>query len=459
MVFALLLPSPPAQGQDALGAEEAAEFARRTAFAALHPPQQKIFLESIDADGILRRLLGGSVWDELTPRQQALLRPLVREQFARALAPPRGTPAEVVWASVATPAAAPPISVDLGLRYGTAILKTRWTVQRTPRGWTIEDIILVDPGISLSAEVGRLFAAAPVRLRDTAREARARALPRVLVLVALAAIIVVFRPRLPRERRLLLWLLAGVPALLFAIDGILAVRRTLSERYALSETRPEPPWSEFENAARQAQREGQSVAARAAWTRAMESGSPKAPIEYQMGLAARAAGDNATARADFERALAEDPPAPGAGKELAAMALAEGKPQEARRLLEDYIRAAGPDPETLSALAVAEANAGDNDASARTIAAARALLPEDTRRAELESQVYARAGNAAAAVAALRPLESRGRLDRSALRSDPAYLPIATDPVWVAFLAETPSAPGPVKRPPSASSPRTTPPG
>jgi tetratricopeptide (TPR) repeat protein len=317
---------------------------------------------------------------------------------------------------------------------------------------------LVDPGISLAAEVGRLFAAAPVRPRDTAREARARALPRILVLVALAAIIVVFRPRLPPDRRLLLWLLAGVPALLFAIDGVLAVHRTLSERYALSETLPDPPWREFENAALQAQRDGRAGAARAAWNRAMESGSLRGPVEYQMGLAARAAGDNATARADFQRALAEDPPAPGAGKELAAMALAEGKPQEARRLLEDYLRAAGPDPETLSALAVALANTGDNEASVRTIAAARALVPEDTRRAELESQVYARAGNATAAVAALRPLEARGRLDRSALRSDPAYLPIATDPVWIAFLAETPSAPGPVKRAPSASTPRTTPP-
>jgi len=446
------------RGQDALQAEEAAEFARRTASAALHGPQ-KIFLESIDADGILRRLLGGNVWGELTPRQQGLLRPLVREQFARALAPPRGSQADVAWASVASPAGSGSIPVDLGLRYGTAVLKTRWTVQRTPRGWTIEDISLVDPGISLAAEVGRMFAAAPVRPRDTAREARARALPRILGLIALAAIIVVFRPRLPRERRTLLWLLAGVPALLFAIDGILAVRRTLSERYALSETPPETPWRELENTAREAQRDGQTDAARAAWTRAIESGSPRGPIEYQMGLAARAAGDNATARADFERALAENPPAPGAGKELASMALADGRPQAARRLLEDYLRAAGPDPETLSALAVAEANAGDNDAAVRTIAAARALLPEDTRRAELESQVYARAGNAAAAVAALRPLESRGRLDRFALRSDPAYLPIATDPVWVAFLAEAPSVPGQVKRPPNASSPRTTPPG
>jgi hypothetical protein len=39
-------------------------------------------------------------------------------------------------------------------------------------------------------------------------------------------------------------------------------------------------------------------------------------------------------------------------------------------------------------------------------------------------------------VAALRPLALAGRLDREALRSDPAYLPIATDPAWVRFLSE-----------------------
>jgi hypothetical protein len=39
-------------------------------------------------------------------------------------------------------------------------------------------------------------------------------------------------------------------------------------------------------------------------------------------------------------------------------------------------------------------------------------------------------------VAALRPLESEGKLDRAVLRADPSYLSIATDPAWVGFLAE-----------------------
>jgi Flp pilus assembly protein TadD len=160
-----------------------------------------------------------------------------------------------------------------------------------------------------------------------------------------------------------------------------------------------------------------------------------------MGLAARAGGDPFTARNDFEKALSENPPAPGAAKELAAMALAEGRTAEALPLLERYIREAGADPENLATLAVVQANVGNGQAAVEAIREARALLPEGWRRAELEAQIYARAGDAASTVAALRALQTEGRLDREALRADPAYVPIATDPAWVAFLGEQPGKP------------------
>jgi tetratricopeptide (TPR) repeat protein len=416
-------------------AAEAADFARRAASAALHGPP-KIFLESIDADGILRRLLSAPVWAGLTPRQKTLLAATVRDHFARALAPPAGTPAEVAWASLPAAGGAP-LLVDLGLRYGTRVLKTRWTVRRGPRGWAVEDVVLVDPGLSLDAEAGRLLGPEPVRRRSGASEARARAWPRLAGLAGIAAIVALFTRRLPRERRGLLWLAASVPAALFAIDGALAIRRTLSEPFALVEPPPQP-WRQSEQAAIDAQREGDFPAARGAWMRAIESGAPRAPVYYQMGLAARAGGEAGAARADFERALAESPPAPGAAKELAALSLAEGRRADARALFERYVREAGPDPETLATLAVIEANAGDTEAAVRAIREARSLLPEQWRRAELEAQIYARAGNAAAAIAALRALEADGKLDRPALRAHPAYVPIATDPAWVAFLAEEP---------------------
>ena len=145
---------------------------------------------------------------------------------------------------------------------------------------------------------------------------------------------------------------------------------------------------------------------------------------------------------DFERALAEVPPAPGAARELATMALTEGRLAEARSLLQRYLREAGPDPDSLATLAVIETGLGDTASAVATMETARGLVGEDWKKAELEARIYARSGNAAAAVAALRPLESEGRLDRALLRAEPAYLPIATDPAWVGFLAEEPKAPG-----------------
>src|SRR5438034_1075430 len=117
VALSLLLAAAPTSAQEgaAPDAEETADFVRRAAFAALHGPQ-KIFLESIDADGILRRLLGNPVWGGLTGRQQDMLRASVREHFALALAPVAGSSAQVAWASVAAGTDGP-VFVYLGLRY------------------------------------------------------------------------------------------------------------------------------------------------------------------------------------------------------------------------------------------------------------------------------------------------------------------------------------------------------
>jgi tetratricopeptide (TPR) repeat protein len=439
LVLALSALGRNALAQDAAagaGAEEAADFARRAALAALHGPP-RVFAESVDADGILRRLVTAAVWDGLTARQQVLLRTAVRDHFAQALSPAAGAAAEVSWASVADSGKGP-FFVYLGLKYGSSLLKTRWTVDRTPRGWIIEDIVLVDPGLSLAGEVGRLLGPDPVRRRNAAREARSRALPRLFGFAAILAVALVFARRLAPEKRRVLWLTASVPALLFLVDGALAVHRSLSEEYALVETLPSQPWMQFEKLALASQNSGGTEQARADWTRALDAGAPAGPVYYQMGLAARGRGAPAEAARDFERALSDDPPAPGAGRELGTIALAEGRNADARSLLQKYLREAGPDPDTLATLAVVETNLGDPEAAVATIRAARALLGESWQKADLEARIYARSGNAAAAVAALRPLEGEGKLDRAVLRAEPSYLPIATDPAWIGFLAETP---------------------
>lgn len=415
-------------------AEEAADFARRAALAALHGPP-KIFLESLDADGIMQRLIGAEVFAGLSERQQELLRTAVREHFLQALAAPQGETGEIAWASTAD-AGHGAVSVFLGLRYRSTLLKTRWTVARTRRGLAVEDVVLVDPGLSLAAEMGRALGPEPVRRRNAAGEARARAMPRLAGVAAIVAVVLVFARRLPPDRRQLLWI-AAVPALLFLVDGALAVQRALSEPYALSDGLPAQPWRQNEKLALAAQAQGLPETAREQWTKALAEGAPAGPVYYQMGLSARGGGDATDAAAEFERALAAAPPAPGAARELAAIALAAGRNADARALLHRYLDDAGPDVESLAALAVAETNLGDTSAALAAIAAARALVGEDWRKAELEARIQARAGNAAAAVAALRPLEAQGKLDRSVLRAEPGYLPIATDPAWVAFLNES----------------------
>jgi uncharacterized protein HemY len=107
--------------------------------------------------------------------------------------------------------------------------------------------------------------------------------------------------------------------------------------------------------------------------------------------------------------------------------------------LRRYLEEAGPDPDALSALAVAEANLGQKERAVESVEQARMLVADRWKGARLQAQVYARAGDAEKAVETLRVLEPNGLLDRETLRADPTYLPIATDPAWVRFLSETPA--------------------
>jgi tetratricopeptide (TPR) repeat protein len=233
--------------------------------------------------------------------------------------------------------------------------------------------------------------------------------------------------------------MAAASASLFAVDGFLAVRRVLSEPFVVAETLAADPWRGAEREALAAQRQGRLEDAQRAWERAVALGAPASAADYQLGLGLKAAGRTGDARKAFTRALTVSPAAPGASKELGLLALAEGNSLEARDRLRRYIAEAGPDPDALSALAVAEANLGEKARAIESVEQARTLMADRWKGLRLQAQVYAGAGNAGKAVGTLRALDRDGLLDREALRSDPAYLPIATDPVWVAFLAETPA--------------------
>lgn len=424
-----------AQAPSASEAEEAADFARRAALGALHGPQ-KIFLDAIDADGILHRSVGNPAWGALAPRQRDSLRAFLRGHFLEALAGSAAGGGDISWISVSPAEPDGAFPVNVGLSYGASTLKTRWLTRRSPRGWAIEDVRLSDPGISLADEVRAALGPQPLSPRNTSREARARAIPRILALIGIGLVVAVAAPRLSRDRRRLLYLVAAVPALLLTVDGGLAIHRARSEAYALIPP-PAEPWREIEKEAIAAEDAARPELARDAWRRAMDAGAPAGPILFRLGALSRARGDLASAEDELRRALAVKPPAPGAARELALIALSRGRSDEARPLLEQYVAATGPDPDALAALAVAQTNLGGAAAAVKTIDQAADLVPDGTRRAELRAQIHARTGDAAGAVAALRALDAAGGLDRAALRADPAYLPIAADPAWVGFLNES----------------------
>ncbi len=414
---------------------EAAEVARRAAVDLVQNPSPRLFGEALDADGILLRRLGGDAWEALTPRQRDVLRAGIRERFVRALAPPHSGSADVAW----TGAQASPYGADvfLGLKFDARALKTRWAMHRVGGGWKIADVVLSDPSVSLARAAEASLGSKPVERRTRGTEVWSSAAPRLGAIAVLGLVAAAIAFRVPRGKRPLVYLTAAAPIALFGIDGILAVHRALSEAYVL-QARPAPePWRSFEQLAIGAERDGRANEARDFWAKALAAGGPAGPIEYEIGLAARQHGDVERARAEFERALGETQPAPGAGRELAFLDVQAGRFADAEPKLTRYIAAAGPDPESLSLLSVIQTNLGKSEDAVASITQARVLVGDLWRSDDVEARVRARAGDGAGCVAALRALEGRGaRVDRAVLRADPAYLPIATDPSWVAFLNE-----------------------
>ena len=361
---------------------------------------------------------------------------MIRDHFFQTLEPPPGTSTGIAWSSARPETDG--VAVLLGLRYPTGVLKTRWSLARSAAGWTIQDVVLADPGISIAGEAMRSLGPNAAQRRDPGQETRAILLPRVLGLAAITVIVLLVRRRLTPAGRRILLLTAAAPAILFGVDGFLAVQRVRAEPYVLPEVLRPAPWRIAEREAVRAQREGRVEDAKRAWERAVGAGAPPAPALYQIGLALKAAGRTPEARAAFQGALSGPKPAPGAGKELGLLALAEGNSGEARDRLSQYVAEVGPDPDSLSALAVAEANLGESGSALKSVDAARALMADRWRGVGLQARLYARAGDARRTVDALRALEADGKLDRESLRSDPAYVGIATDPIWVEFLNEKP---------------------
>jgi tetratricopeptide (TPR) repeat protein len=329
------------------------------------------------------------------------------------------------------------VDVLVGLRLGDKILKTRWIMRRSGDRWRIGDVVLSEPGIPLAQAAVATFGSQPLVTRRRLSQRLTGILPPATALLIIAVVVALSAPRLPAPRRKFLYLAAAGPAILFLAAGLLAARRMAAQPYDLAVPAAKAPWQEPEERARQAEGEGRVEDARALWERAVSEGAPPGPVAYERGLAARQRGDVASARAFFESALAANPASPGAGKELATLDAAEGRLPEAERRIAGYLAAAGPDPEALTLAAVIATDLGKTAEAVLSIGEARRLSGNGSRGAELEAQIRARAGDAGGAVALLRPLAREGHVDRAVLRADPAYLTIATDPSWVAFINES----------------------
>ena len=381
----------------------------------------------------------------------------MREHFAQALAPVGGR-VRRGRVGLRRGLRQGAVFVDLGLRYGPSVLKTRWTVRphaaRTGRSRTSSSSI---PGISLAGEVGRLLGPEPVRRHDAAqRGPRPRA----------AA-----RRRLPRDpRRSPSSSGAGsrpkAPAssgsrppfrrCSFSVDGALAVHRALSEPYALVESLPPQPWRQPRSSPSPLRRTaGRRRPAPRGTRRSRPGPRPGRSTTRWDSPPARAATRPRPRRISSARSP-EAPPAPGAGRSSRPLALTDGRLAEARSLLQRYLREAGPDPDTLATLAVVETEPRRHrrrrrdDADGARAASERAGRRPSSRPRSTPARATRRRPSRRCARS-----KAEGQLDRAVLRADPAYLSIATDPAWVGFLAE--ASRGSSTPPPTSSSPRTSP--
>jgi tetratricopeptide (TPR) repeat protein len=411
------------------------EAARRAASAAVRGPRS-VFLDALDVDAPLETRLGTTVWRDLTESQRELLRSAVRERCLAMLAPVNPVKSEVAWSAALPSSSDGAVDLLIGLRIAEKTLKTRWRMRRSASGWRVRDVVFPDSGIAVVQAALETLGQRPLAARRSPSQTRSAILSPLSVLFVIALLVALAAPKVPAPRRKSLYLAASVPGLVFLTAGLLAAARVIRQPYLLVAPAAAEPWRRSEELALEAEREGRLEEARALRERALAAGAPAGPLAYECGRAAGQRGDADGARAHFQRALAATPPAPGAARELAALSSRQGRLPEAERQILRYLADAGPDPEALSLLAVIEADLGKSAEAVTAIAESRRLAGPGSRGAELEAQVRARAGDAGGAVAALRPLAQEGRLDRSVLRADPAYLPIATDPAWVSFLNE-----------------------
>jgi Flp pilus assembly protein TadD len=421
--------------------EEAASVARRAASGAAMGRGQPLE-NALDRAALLRRAVPRKIVGQLTPlqREQIEKHLLAAISDSLVLAEPRRTHPDIITTDIRSSS---PDSISIGfvLEYGTKRFKTRWDLARRGAEWRIEDIHLADLGISLADQAVQDLGPQAVRKRDSIREARNALIPRALGIFGALAVGFVFGRRLTRSQRLTLWIGASVPILLFAVDGVFALHRILTEPYELSFPQERNNAEMWIARAASASRRGDFEEAQRSWRLAMEAGAAPEPVEYRLGVLAQTRHDSAQAVAHFRRALSGRHAAPGALAGLAVEAMRAGRFDEARAEWEQYISATGPDPDASSSLASCLAALGQDSQAEEWIGEALAHWPDDPTVLATAAHIEAYRGDAPRAVWCLRALLKIQPLDLRSLEEDPAFSKLADAPEWKAFLDELRRAP------------------
>jgi tetratricopeptide (TPR) repeat protein len=302
----------------------------------------------------------------------------------------------------------------------------------------VEDIVLSDTARSIRQEAIDSLGSPPLaRWRRREAEAKRAGLPRAAGLLAVGAVTLIFLRRLRAAQRWVIVSIAAVPAILFTVDGALAVSRIWKEpvEVHLAETTPR---NRQLHRFQQAITQKNLTAAESTATDAIAAGASSGPLHLVLGHLHEELGQLPEAAREYGSAVSAPRPAPGGWAGLARIAFEQRNYPEAVGNWNRYLASTAPDPTSLVLKASALGHAGDAASAQDCLERAIAIDPARPEPYDLSSRIAAIQGDAATAISRLREEEKLRGIDRDVLARDPTFSLLADKAAWKAFLAEKP---------------------
>ena len=415
--------------------EEASGVALHTA-DALARGRSVLLREAIDDVSIVGAAVGPAFLPDLTLRQNRQLSDRLLDEMTGPFPPTRNTKA--FCRVLAATGRGGQADVSLLMPSASGEMKTDWMLRPRHGQWRLEDIVLSDTGRSIRQEAIDALGPPPIaRWRRREAEAKDAAWPRAAGLIAVILVTAVFFRRLSSGQRTVLVAIAAVPAILFAVDGYLAVSRIWSEpvEIRLADTTPR---NRILHSFQTAVAARDSTAAIAAAEQAVSAGAAPQPLHLVLGRLAEDLGDLPGASREFETALAPPKPAPGAWAGLARIAFDQSDYARSVENWDRYLATTAPDPASLILKAAALARNDEAPAAQDCLDKAILIDPGRPEAYDLSSRIAARQGDEARAISRLREEEKLRQIDRAAIANDPTFSLLAQGKAWKAFLAESP---------------------